>query len=276
MCTVKYLYAQRITRLSFLPWYHTSNGQLLMNQADFLRAKKLSQQLAQYGKLKPKTTVKPKKGLIFPYKALQVTPPDGSATARLAQKDAARSAQQAAELAQMLPNIIARLEKTERLAETAARVAVAPNTTEVEPKTIEKTIETVVERVVEEKPFELTQDVVKQIVQLMHKLPEKDKLEVSQGIRNAQSFIYGGTKYQVSEMMHGGGGNTSSSGYQNPTVGVVNGVNQVYTWATAPSVIVVDQGRPMQKVSSDGTVNWTGTTTTTLAIAPNFDIFATA
>lgn len=65
----------------------------------------------------------------------------------------------------------------------------------------------------------------------------------------------------------------SSSGYQQPT-GLVNGSNQVFTWTTAPNVIVVDQGRSMQKISSDGTVNWTGTTTTTLAIAPNFDIFA--
>lgn len=69
----------------------------------------------------------------------------------------------------------------------------------------------------------------------------------------------------------GGGG---SNGYQQPT-GTVNGSNQVFTWSTAPNVIVVDQGRSMQKVSSDGTVNWTGTTTTTLAIAPNYDVFAT-
>lgn len=70
----------------------------------------------------------------------------------------------------------------------------------------------------------------------------------------------------------GGGG----SGYQVPTSGVVNGTNTVFVFASAPNVIVVDQGRPMQKESSDGTVNWTGTTTVTLAIAPNNDIFATA
>lgn len=69
---------------------------------------------------------------------------------------------------------------------------------------------------------------------------------------------------------------SGGSGYQQPTVGVVNGVNAVFTWTSAPSVIIVDQGRPMQKVSSDGTVNWTGTTVTTLAVAPNFDIFASA
>ncbi len=124
--------------------------------------------------------------------------------------------------------------------------------------------------------MEITDDVVKAIVQKMHSLPEQDKLEVSKGIRNFQSFVYKGTKYGIEEMMHGGGSSSSSSGYQQPTSGIVNGINQIFVWATAPSVIVVDQGRPMQKVSSDGTVNWTGTTTTTLTIAPNFDVFATA
>lgn len=47
-----------------------------------------------------------------------------------------------------------------------------------------------------------------------------------------------------------------------------------FTFTTAPVEITVDQGRSMQKVSSDGTVNWTGTTVVTLAIAPIFDIHA--
>lgn len=64
----------------------------------------------------------------------------------------------------------------------------------------------------------------------------------------------------------------SSSGYQAPLTGGLTGTN---TWAVAPNVIVVDQGRAMQKVSTDGTVNWTGTTTTILAVAPNYDIFST-
>lgn len=81
-----------------------------------------------------------------------------------------------------------------------------------------------------------------------------------------------GTTANYTPPSSGGG----SSGYQAVTGGAVDGSNAVFTWATAPKVIVVDQGRPMQKVSSDGTVNWTGTTTTTLAVAPNFDIFATA
>lgn len=67
-----------------------------------------------------------------------------------------------------------------------------------------------------------------------------------------------------------------SGGFQQPLTGTVDGTNQTYTWTTAPNVLEVDQGRAMQKVSSDGTVNWTGTTTTVLTIAPNFDLFAIA
>ena len=55
--------------------------------------------------------------------------------------------------------------------------------------------------------------------------------------------------------------------------GTVNGVNQVFTFATAPAIIIVDQVKTLQKTSSDGTVNWTGTTTVTLSVAPTFDIF---
>lgn len=126
-------------------------------------------------------------------------------------------------------------------------------------------------------PLRVDMELAKQIVQLMHLLPEQDKLEVSKGIRNAQSFIFGKNKYQISELMHGGGSSSSgSSGYQVPTSGLVNGTNTVFTWATAPNVIVLDNGNAMNKVSADGTVNWTGTTTTTLNQAPNTNIYATA
>lgn len=57
---------------------------------------------------------------------------------------------------------------------------------------------------------ELTDEFVKSIVQKMHALPEADKLEVSKGIRNAQSFIFNKTKYDISEMMHGAGASSSN------------------------------------------------------------------
>lgn len=55
--------------------------------------------------------------------------------------------------------------------------------------------------------------------------------------------------------------------------GTVDGSNTTFTFTTAPEIIVVDQGRSMRQTSSDGTVNWTGTTSVTLAIAPTFDIY---
>lgn len=82
-----------------------------------------------------------------------------------------------------------------------------------------------------------------------------------------------GTHALLVDDIGGGGG---GSGYQQPTSGVVNGINAIFTWTTSPNIIVVDETRSMQRVSSDGTVNWTGTTTTVLSIAPNFDIYASA
>jgi hypothetical protein len=67
-------------------------------------------------------------------------------------------------------------------------------------------------------------------------------------------------------------GGSSSSGFQQPLTGGLTGTN---TWATAPNVIVVDTVSK-QKVQTDSTVNWTGTTTTVLSVKPTFDIFSSA
>lgn len=76
----------------------------------------------------------------------------------------------------------------------------------------------------------------------------------------------------------GGGSSTTgaTSGFQRPISGIVDGVNQTFGFATAPNVLVADEGRQMQKVSTDGTVNWTGTTTVILSVSPNFDLFSPA
>lgn len=87
------------------------------------------------------------------------------------------------------------------------------------------------------------------------------------------SFSNNDTTKRTNINIPGGGG--GGGGFQQPT-GTVNGTNKVFVWSTEPNVIIVDQGRAMQKVSSDGTVNWTGTTTTTLTEAPQYDIYATA
>lgn len=65
----------------------------------------------------------------------------------------------------------------------------------------------------------------------------------------------------------------SGSGYQAPLTGGLTGTN---TWTTAPNIIVVDQGRAMQKTNTDGSANWTGTTTTVLTIKPIFDVYGAA
>ncbi len=70
------------------------------------------------------------------------------------------------------------------------------------------------------------------------------------------------------------GDSTPSGGFTLLTAtGTVDGSNASFTFTSAPSVIVIDQGRVMQKVSSDGTINWTGTTSVTLSTPPNSDIF---
>jgi len=69
-----------------------------------------------------------------------------------------------------------------------------------------------------------------------------------------------------------GGG--TSSGYQLPT-GVVNGSNRTYVYATAPNAVVVD-GTTLQQTEQGGQINWTGTTTIILAVAPNFSTFSVA
>lgn len=55
--------------------------------------------------------------------------------------------------------------------------------------------------------------------------------------------------------------------------GVVDGSNKTFVFTAAPSIIVLDNGNQMNKVSVDLTVNWTGTTTVVLTQAPNFNIY---
>lgn len=108
----------------------------------------------------------------------------------------------------------------------------------------------------------------------MHKLIEFFKRG---GFRGGGDTVAAGTNISITTT---NGIKTISSsvttvGFQVPT-GTVNGVNQTFVFAQAPNVIVVDDGRPMRQISSDGTVNWTGTTTVVMTIAPNFDIYGLA
>lgn len=89
------------------------------------------------------------------------------------------------------------------------------------------------------------------------------------GLATNQSIKWDGTQW-IPYTPSGSGG----SGYQAPLSGGLTGTN---TWTTAPNVLVID-GVPRQKTQTDGTVNWTGTTTTVLTGAPlpTFDIFSSA
>lgn len=56
--------------------------------------------------------------------------------------------------------------------------------------------------------------------------------------------------------------------------GAVNGTNTSFTFSSSPKMVVADQGRSMQKISSNGEVNWTGTSSPSFTVAPTFDVFA--
>lgn len=64
-------------------------------------------------------------------------------------------------------------------------------------------------------------------------------------LRNAQSFRstfkFNGTKYDVSELMHGGGSSTSSGGLNFLTAtGTVDDSNKIFTFASTPTIVVVN------------------------------------
>lgn len=120
------------------------------------------------------------------------------------------------------------------------------------------------------KDAELDQDaLVKSVVAELQKSKALDLTH----IKGAQKFIKDGVAYKVEELMHGGGGSKGGTfSIQVPT-GTVNGVNKTFVFTTAPSVIVLDNGNFMNKVSSDGTVNWTGTTTVVLNQSPLFNVY---
>ncbi len=94
------------------------------------------------------------------------------------------------------------------------------------------------------------------------------------GIRAKNLNIIGATASQSGDTVNVTISNSSGggSGFQIPLTGGLTGTN---TWTTAPNVLVID-GVPRQKTQTDGTIMWTGTTTTVLTAncpLPTFDIF---
>lgn len=70
------------------------------------------------------------------------------------------------------------------------------------------------------------------ITEIVDAIKKKKLLDVS-NLRNAESFMYKGTKYGVHEMMHGGssGSSTTTTNYVETPTGLINGSNTVYTTA---------------------------------------------
>ncbi len=104
--------------------------------------------------------------------------------------------------------------------------------TEIQPH-----VETIIEKGVVP---EVDAEFVKKIVQVMHTLPENDKLEVSKGIRNAQSFIFNKKSYKIEELMHGGGSSSSTSSTPLTPTGTVDGVNVTFGVVSQPTSVISD------------------------------------
>ncbi len=125
------------------------------------------------------------------------------------------------------------------------------------------------------KELEVTPEMVKKVISVMHSLPENDKLEVSKGIRNSASFIYNKTKYGMHEMMHGGGPTlaagtnitlttsattgittvTAASGSLSflSATGTINDANVTFTFASLPIALIIN-GAVYQQ--SGGAITW--------------------
>lgn len=85
------------------------------------------------------------------------------------------------------------------------------------------------------------------------------------GVTLTYNLAGGRNDVTISSSGSGGGGILAATG-------TVNGTNAVFTFASAPSQVIVD-GVPKQKTQSDGTSNWSGTLTITLTVAPVSDIY---
>ncbi len=124
------------------------------------------------------------------------------------------------------------------------------------------------------KEAEVTPEQVKKIIQIMHSLPEMDKLEVSKGIRNASSFIYGGTKYGTHELMHGGASAAAASSISVITVtGTIDDSNKTFTAVTQPTLLNINGGFYN---TTGGTYTWSylaGVITLNFAVGTGGSIF---
>lgn len=171
----------------------------------------------------------------------------------------------------------------EAIAKKAAKLIKVPEsktvvTTKIEKADHKEIIDTLVKKIREDKVLGIEHisnftDGLEQTIRPIRSL--------AAGFRGGGDVVTAGSNITITTLPSGqkqiastGGGGGGGSGYQAAT-GTVDGSNTIFVFATEPTAISVD-GQSLQKTSSDGTVNWTGTTTITLTVAPNRDIFGTA
>ncbi len=68
----------------------------------------------------------------------------------------------------------------------------------------------------------------------------KERLIDVSHIRNSEQFIFSGTKYKFSELMHGGGSSGSSGTVYYTPIGTVNASNTVFTVTAEPTSVIAD------------------------------------
>ncbi len=108
---------------------------------------------------------------------------------------------------------------------------------------------------------------VKKVIAIMRKLPEKDRLDIS-AIKNAQSFIFGGKRYKTEELMHGGGssGGGAFTGSQEKSTTIPNGVLTTFAFTHTPTLIYWNGA--FQTLTDDYTVGGNSITFTASAGIP--------
>ncbi len=100
---------------------------------------------------------------------------------------------------------------------------------------------------------------------LIEKIKKERRLDISH-IRNSEQFMFGGTKYRISELMHGagaGGGVTELT-----ATGLVDGINTQFTFTQKPTYVIADGAWYKENIGW----TWAGSTAT-LTVPPNDSIF---
>lgn len=238
-----------------------------MLYSDIQQAKNLSNQLKGLG-YKPKVVVKQprkisnldflkglrvpakktfksyKKPTLSPYKIVEKDIPDANVLkSQEAAKTAIKAAAMAADAVSSIEDFVRDIKDSESLSKTLvssvlnAKVSIERTLEEAKEASKKETEPAVQAPVTMELTNDMiTQDTARHIVKLMHELPEKDKLEVSQGIRNAQSFIFNNKRYKIEELMHGGG----SSG-NNTTTNIITQYSLVGVQAGSDVTVALSQ-----------------------------------